>query len=216
MTDPTPLPVFITQRLVHAGPDAAGHDGLDRRWHDRAQRWGVRLVPLPNDPDAAEFALCHGTSSAGIILSGGGDLSGVPGGQTPDAVREQVERTGLDWARSLGRAVLGVCRGAQLLWRDAGGTLTAVTGHTSGTHALVPTADGTDAGVGPGVVNSFHAYRCTGEPEGLVTLAGAGDGTVEAFSSRAAREVGILWHPERPGNTVSLDLLLKRLFARKT
>ncbi|MFF8785529.1 gamma-glutamyl-gamma-aminobutyrate hydrolase family protein [Streptomyces sp. NPDC015125] len=216
MTGPTPLPVFITQRLVSAGPDAAGHDGLDRRWHDGAQRWGIRLVPLPNDPDAAELALRHGTSSAGIVLSGGGDLSGTPGGQAPDPVREQVERIGLDWARSLGRAVLGVCRGAQLLWRDAGGSLASVTGHTSGTHELVPTADGITAGICPGVVNSFHAYRCTGEPEGLVTLACAGDGTVEAFSSRAAREVGVLWHPERPGNTVSLDLLLVRLFARNS
>lgn len=207
--------VLITQRLLGGGPDTAPHDALDRRWHQYAEQCQLRLVAVPNDVAAAHALLDAAPGPRGVILSGGGDLSGLPAGQPPDPPRERVEALCLAWARDRGLGVLGVCRGAQLLWRDAGGTVTPVAEHHHGVHDLHPTDRGVRAGIRPGQVNSFHAYGLTGHPAATVPLAHAGDGALEAFSARNGRELAVMWHPERPDTTVDIGAQVARLFVKE-
>jgi gamma-glutamyl-gamma-aminobutyrate hydrolase PuuD len=198
----------ITQRGTSAGPDRAVHDALDRRWHPVADRWGLCLVPLPNAlVHACDLLDMHRVAL--VILSGGGDLSAAPGAQSPDPERELVEALCLRHARSHGIGVLGVCRGAQALWVDAGGRLEPTAGHDRGTHPVTPTTAGVAAGLHAGTVNTFHSYRLDGTPSARVdVLAHAADGSVEAFALRSGYELGVLWHPERPENTVFLDRIM--------
>ncbi|MCR1785006.1 gamma-glutamyl-gamma-aminobutyrate hydrolase family protein [Nocardioides carbamazepini] len=193
--------VLITQRALRTGPDNVLHDALDRRWYDFARAWGITLGPIPNEPPRTE----SGRQAAGLILSGGGDLAVAPGAGAVDAEREDTEARLIAEARSLGRPILGVCRGAQRLWADAGGRLALTSGHGSGMHDIVPTAAGSAIGMVRTQVNSFHAYRLAGHAAGTQVLATARTGTglsavVEAFLSSGRLEWGVMWHPERPLN----------------
>ena len=151
----------------------------------------------------------------GLILCGGNDVD-------PAYYREEMNGAiNIDYARDVfemklakdfievGKPVMGICRGFQLLNVYFGGSLHQhiinvaehrVEGMVARTHEVVA-ADGSIARQLYGerfVVNSIHhqAVKCLGE--GLrITMASVDGETVEGFEHERLPVFGVQWHPER-------------------
>ena len=177
---------------------------------------GGRPVLLP-----AETVLAAGESLAaeyaGFILSGGGDLEAGLYGQAPhpangepDPARDQAELFLASLAVRVGRPLLAICRGLQVLNVALGGDLlqdlpsAGFPGHdqaeprTARTHP-VELIGGTLLGeLLPAriVVNSFH-HQAVGRLAGDLAVAGRSpDGVIEAAVLPGRPVLGVQWHPE--------------------
>lgn len=153
----------------------------------------------------------------GVVLSGGGDLSGDLyeidaadlHGVRP--LRDRFEVSLLDLAIERGLPVLGICRGAQLLNVYRGGKNHSLRRNPAlirrhrqrGRHPvqllkgsrlrqMVPDAEGTLS------VSSYHAHAVLECGHGMRPAAQAPDGVVEAIEAvdESVWQIGIQWHPE--------------------
>ncbi|ATE53687.1 gamma-glutamyl-gamma-aminobutyrate hydrolase family protein [Actinosynnema pretiosum] len=182
---------------------------LHREYLDQVWRAGGNPVLLPpvGDWDAGSIGFLDG-----LVLAGGADLDPETYG------REREERTGparpdRDAAESaLARAaleldlpLLGVCRGMQVLNTVLGGTLVQhVDGHNPapGVFADVDLAVAPTSVLGAALgesatVRCHHHQAVDVLGEGLVVVARAADGVVEAVElPTASFAVGVQYHPE--------------------
>lgn len=159
----------------------------------------------------------------GLLVLGGVDIDPkLYGGDESDPLldginplRDQNELKALSTARELGRPVLAICRGFQLLNVACGGRLIADLkrdhaggiDHRPGMPALVKTQH--DVTIEPYSilarwmsndgripVNSQHHQGILTIGNGLRATAHSDDGLVEALESADGQTVGIQWHPE--------------------
>ena len=185
------------------------------------QHAGARAILLVADGADADDPQDLLAMLDGVIVSGGGsDVAPRRYGQHPHPAtaaeepgRDDFETALIRGAREQGIALLGICRGMQLLNVAYGGTLHQhlpdVVGHDQ--HRILPASFARhEVHVEPGSL----AATATGNPteqvlshhhqgpdrigEGLkVTGSAAIDGTPEAIEDPSARFVlGVLWHPE--------------------
>lgn len=167
---------------------------------------------VPPEADPAEVArLCHG-----IVISGGANLpASFAAASEPVADAESPERVAwdrrlLDGVHALGRPLLGVCYGMQLLNLHHGGTLhadlyetiPAALDHGGGgrasEHEVVVAREGAlFAALGPvSSVCSRHRQAVDRVAPGFRTVASAPDGVVEAIEAESVAALGVEWHPE--------------------
>lgn len=182
------------------------------------------LLPSTMDEGLIEeyFGICQG-----FIFSGGGDLDPVYWGEYPqprcgeiDPVRDRFEIRLARKALEYPKAVLGICRGCQILNVAAGGSLVqdiiSPMGHTQKAPRNHPFHDifiekgsRLEAIIGDEHirVNSFHHQAVKRPGRGLHITARADDGTVEAIESGAYPfYIGVQWHPECLGDENSARL----------
>ena len=197
-------PILVTQRVVVAGSGQERRDALAQDWTGFLHAAGLVAVPVPNRRDAAE-ALSAAVPWHGVLLTGGNDLESLGGDA---AERDAVEGWLLARALSLGRPVLGVCRGMQFLLAHFGAQLVPVAGHVGSDHTV-------RVGDGERTVNSFHRFGCTLAPPELDVWARAPDGVLEGIRHRALPMLGLMWHPERlrPANPVDVALFARHFGA---
>jgi putative glutamine amidotransferase len=173
---------------------------------------GLPVVIAHEDPELAEALLDR---LDGLCLAGGPDIDPLA---YHDAERHEllgdtdlaVDAAELALARAAderGMPILGICRGAQALNVARGGTLTQhVDGHrqtapaTEAAHRIA-IATGTRLRNLTGAhhlgVNSFHHQAAERLGDGLVAVATASDGTVEAIEDpRRPFVLGVQWHAE--------------------
>jgi putative glutamine amidotransferase len=192
--------VAITQRVVVDAATRERRDALDRRWHAFLAADGLGALPVPNDA-AAALTLVEAVDPAGVILSGGGDLTTF-GGDAAD--RDETEVALVRWAERRGKPVIGVCRGMQQIVQLGGGRIERIDGHVHERHRLRFRGRSVS-------VNSFHELAVTAVPEReFEVLARAPGGTIEAVRHRTVRRTGIMWHPEREPPFADHDLALFR------
>jgi len=154
----------------------------------------------------------------GLVLAGGEDVDPrlygcVPGPRSTvlDPVLDRFEVELVRAAVRLGRPVLGICRGAQLINVALGdslvGDLAIGTGASHGflgypawhrSHAVELGNGSRLAGLlGRSVmVNSYHHQCIDRLGDGLVATGHASDGVIEAIELPGADVVGVQWHPE--------------------
>lgn len=176
----------------------------------------------------------------GLIISGGSDVDpllygGDPEDQMIDApkpVRDRNELRMLAIARELGKPVLAICRGAQLLNVAFGGTLIAdirrdsvgaVHHRRKEEDLLKPLHTATVApysrlGNWLGVtgvieVNSQHHQGIAAPGAGLRVVARAEDGLIEGIELPEEPVVGVQWHPEVYWQDCAHALALMRGFS---
>lgn len=209
-----PPVVLITQRVVVFPLREERGDYLDQRWFHLFQDLGVDAYAAPNNqPAAVELYTRIGPDL--LVLSGGNNLGplisrGAVTELADDVAEERdlVESALLALAERDGVAVLGVCRGAQLIAARMGALLHPDPRH-AGTRHTVRRVDGLTVhskdltwGAWPQhfTVASHHHWvlpTASELPPELCAVAVADDETVEAFTDRGGQTLGIMWHPER-------------------
>jgi gamma-glutamyl-gamma-aminobutyrate hydrolase PuuD len=188
---------------------------LPRTYPDSVIAAGGLPVLLPPRVEAAAVV----DRLDAVVLAGGPDIDPAHYGEEPDprtgvprTERDAAELAVLRRALELGRPVLAVCRGLQVLNIGLGGTLAQhvpdVVGHTG--HNPQPGVFGRteialDAGslvgdaLGAGITGQCHHHQAIARLAAGLTVTGrAPDGTIEAVEL-AGRPfvVGVQWHPEQ-------------------
>jgi len=178
--------VAVTQRVSVVTEYGEHRDCLDQAWSKFLLACGVLPVLLPNVLEAAH-ALCEQTGIAGLILTGGNDLTALGGDA---AERDEVENSLLDLAEQRALPVLGVCRGMQVIQHRFGIPLRRVEGHVTKSQLIRINGETTD-------VNSYHHFGAVESRPPLDIWAVADDGVVKAIRHSSRCMTGIMWHPER-------------------
>lgn len=170
---------------------------------------GIPLF-LPFDNDAASIA----DIIDGLLIPGGDDLDPSYFSEEPHASVKMTERerTGFEISllkaiMELGKPVLGICYGMQLinvafggsLYQDIASQIEGALDHRKGNHSIKMVqglkfkAQGSEF-----VVNSFHHQAVRELGKGLEVCAFAEDNIVEAaFMPGYPFLAGVQWHPER-------------------
>jgi putative glutamine amidotransferase len=216
-------------RIAIPVPTSTDAEYNQRSWQAYAsavERSGGEAVEVPLDAIPAATAKLIADCS-GILLPGSGaDVNpqkygeeAIPECAPADAARENVDELLLQDAHNMGKPILTVCFGTQMLnvWR--GGTLiqhlTTPVNHKAGrTVSIAHEAEvapesligklavGDEAPERDGFlrlpVNSSH-HQAIGVPgDGLrVTARSTEDGVIEAVEGPGGFMVGVQWHPER-------------------
>jgi putative glutamine amidotransferase len=200
---------------------------------DALRRAGAEPVVLPPVPlDRGEAARLLGRFDA-LVAIGGGDVDPARYGEEahPEVAHVSAERDGFEIpmlaeAASRGTPTLAICRGMQVLNVALGGTLDQ---HIIGREGLIEhrSADGAEGVLHPvrvqpgsrlakavGTVEvasawSHHHQALGRVGEGLVPVAWAEDGLLEAVELDEGWVVAIQWHAER---TAADDPVQQALF----
>ncbi|HWU63786.1 MAG TPA: Atu1372/SO_1960 family protein [Ensifer sp.] len=169
-----------------------------------AEAGGIPLI-LPYEPDGISAALAI---ADGIVITGA-----RPGVEVP-AQRSAFERVLVRHAMDLGKPLLGICHGMQLIGESLGGTFvtdlsaTSAGGETAHMPRDIPDGLAHEILIGPdsvlaaltgdGIarVNSLHRHALTGSGRFRV-VARAPDGVIEAIEGETdGLTLGVQWHPE--------------------
>jgi gamma-glutamyl-gamma-aminobutyrate hydrolase PuuD len=228
-----PLRIGLSPRFLHKVPPEMGFKGKKLQYLEQSiAHWLmgadalVFMIPsisagavlAPGDVHIAQYA----EALDALVLQGGADVSPVNYGERPlrpewdgDHIRDTYELALLRGFVALGKPVLGICRGLQLLNVAFGGTLyqdiAVQRGH--GAHYdpdaydqhfhEVELAPGTRlaqlyAHTTRGRVNSIHHQAVKGVGDGIVVEAwSVPDRVIEAIRWKGPSYVaGVQWHPE--------------------
>jgi putative glutamine amidotransferase len=181
------------------------------------------LPPLRTAESGPRFGAAEVIAALdGLVLTGGGDVDPSAYGEAAspdvagvDPVRDESERALLAAALAVHLPVLAVCRGCQILNVELGGTLYQhlpdVVGHDA--HRTAPSVFGeVEVASDPGTLSAeifgatptvlcSHHQAIDALGAGLVPIARAADGVIEAVELRGADFVlGVQWHPEEAGD----------------
>ncbi|MFS0734175.1 gamma-glutamyl-gamma-aminobutyrate hydrolase family protein [Microbacterium sp. 1P10UB] len=198
---------------------------LPQQYFDSVTASGGVAVLLPpqhaTDPemvDAAASAVLEGID--GLVLTGGMDVQPELYGAERDPRTDPARPDRDAWELALYRGaearrmpVLAICRGLQLVNVARGGTLHQhlpealgteryrIGGGVFATNTVEVSSDSRLAGMlgaGPFAVHSYHHQGVDRLGEGLVPVAAADDGLVQAFESAPGESylIGVQWHPE--------------------
>jgi putative glutamine amidotransferase len=147
-----------------------------------------------------------------IVLHGGGDIDPVQYGRSREtdhlygvnAAHDAVEYATVRAVLDLGKPMLAICRGHQMLNVVCGGTLIQhldLPGHREQAHA-VELAAGSRTAQAMGTTRpegcfSFHHQAVDALGDGLVATGRSDDGVIEAIEWTGPEWiVGVQWHPE--------------------
>ena len=126
--------IALSSCLIHEDPERKLFKGkalqfTEQKMAQAVWRGGGRPIPLLDlrDREALEEALAD---VDGLVLQGGADVAPISYGEQPikpewrgDAVRDRFEVAAIEVALALGKPILGICRGVQVMNVALGGSL---------------------------------------------------------------------------------------------
>jgi putative glutamine amidotransferase len=209
--------VTSVPKIAHSGYGDTPHESAPELYLDALAAAGATTVILPVHAERDErlFSLFDG-----FLLTGGGDVDPVRYEATADKSvygvddkRDSYEISLVRYAMANDVPLLAICRGIQILNVALGGTLVVDIAadwpgslkhldleHWTGMSHTVSIAAGSKVSklVGDELeVNSMHHQGVAEPATGLVPVAWAPDGMVEAVEAPDRRfVVGVQWHPE--------------------
>lgn len=178
------MKIAITQRILSI--NHLEYDCLDSQWYSFLSPHEV--IPIPNcDYFVPEFDV--------LIISGGDGTT----------QREKIERRYIKIALDRNIPIIGICHGAFLLNTWYNGENEPIRNHHNSNHTIEMDNE-------LYAVNSFHAFgiSITGLGEQLIPVA-THENMVESFEHKELPIYGIVWHPERMGNTAVVPKKVKEL-----
>lgn len=199
-----------------------------------AMAGGIPLAMPTTDDAAMKDGLL--ALADGVIVSGGGDINPLLYGEEPQALQgyfdSQRDRFDIDVTRSafaLGKPILGICRGIQVINVAFGGTLYQDTSYIDGAYIRhyqdsPRRMAGHTVEFSGGVlgrlfgestqVNSFHHQSVCKLARGFKMTAEAKDGVIEGIEKTDGGFVlGVQWHPELMASSGDEQMLeIFRLF----
>lgn len=170
---------------------------------------GIPVMLYYHGPD------CPLPNLDGLILSGGGDITPMLFGQSPDRHLNNVQQERDLYELHLieaynGIPMLGICRGIQLINIAYGGDVRQhIDGHMLKIYdrhevSILPKSRLAEmTGYQGACVNSLH-HQCVGRPApGFVVNAWAPGGVVEGIEHERKPVFGVQWHPEKMSGDLS-------------
>lgn len=204
--------IGISLRIIKEQKYNETRDALSHDWPKLITRLGFHPILIPNALEDIESFLSE-SKLDGIILSGGDNIGDFQ-------VRDDTERTIIDYAIKKEIPIFGVCRGMQLLNNYFGGTLiqTDTDVHIAKPHKIEIVQNNFSNFLDDEMeVNSFHRNiiikNNLGNELGIFANSEL-DNTIEGFYHKKLPIVGVMWHPERTQNAKN-DLIVKKIFLEK-
>ena len=197
--------IGLTQRVEVVASYQERRDCLDQSWINLLLELGYTPIPLPNIQDKqAIIPYLQALSLDGVILTGGNDLTWT-GSPRAAIERDQFESTLIDYCIEQNKAILGVCRGMQMLNVHLGGELIQIDKHVTPSHTII-FSDGRSCDV-----NSYHDWGIPGDKlsNKLIALGHSDDGLVEYCKHKTLPITAMMWHPERTNtdSTIGKDII---------
>ncbi len=174
----------MTQRVVSENKYSERRDALDQRWYDFLAEADLCGVALPNCTNQA-LNLFNKLPFVGLVLTGGNSPIEY-GGDSPERDRTEMELIKL--AIEMGKPVIGVCRGMQIIQLFHNGSLVEIKGHVSSKKNISYYGK-------KRIVNSYHELAIIEPPDDFEVFAVAEDNVVKGY--KHDNLYGIMWHPER-------------------
>lgn len=167
------------------------HSAINHDWYDFLKDHTITPMVSLGKYDVTEFDV--------IILCGGNDMSDfVTWRNNNDPQRDQFEADLIDQAISNNIPVVGICRGSHFINKHAGGTL----------RLLDLPYDNVKVELDGLTVTCHHTIAIDQLAPGFEVLYQDKHGVIELALNRDKRLLGIGWHPERPVNTHTRELIL--------
>lgn len=179
--------IAISQNIQRNSKYQQTNDSLDQKLVNWILALGAIPVPTPNSLESNLGLWLKSIKPQAIVLSGGNDLGNCP-------ERDALEMKLIEYARFSKLPLLGICRGMQMLVKEAGGILSEIDGHVATRHTLFQKDNTLPL---PKNVNSYHNWGLIQCPENYSVLATANDGSIEAICHKNLPWEGWMWHPER-------------------
>ncbi|WP_162012333.1 gamma-glutamyl-gamma-aminobutyrate hydrolase family protein [Streptococcus sp. S784/96/1] len=187
--------------------------------HSITQNGGIPMIlPVSSDREVLDGYM---EGIDGLLLSGGHDICPLNYGEEPSPklgdtfpARDQFDFALLEKAKEKNIPILGICRGAQIINVNHGGTLWQDLSYANqpflkhwqehypdlATHSVILEKDSLLMqifGQEKMLVNSFHHQIVREVGDNLRVVARAMDGVVEAIEHTDYRfMIGVQWHPE--------------------
>ena len=137
-----------------------------------------------------------------LVISGGNTLYKISK-KKQNLIRSKFDNFYFKEAIKKKISILGIWYGAQFIASHYNSRIQLVKNHV-GEHTIIYKNK-------KYLVNSFHEYGITKLGKKLKQTTQAFDATVESFSYRNKKIIGVMWHPERYKNIKNLDrLILKK------
>lgn len=198
----------------------AGYEENTGNYRDAFSQLHIRTAALGRKPEAgadfpADFSLLSPDSYDGLVLPGGGDIAPAlfgaanKGSRQIDEPLDRAQLRILDEFIRMGKPVLGICKGLQIINVYFGGTIIQDLPEDSkrihaynGTDQIHATkaAKGTFPeqlyGACP-VTNSAHHQAVGAVGDGLLIAQYCCDFVIEAMYHKKLPILGVQWHPER-------------------
>ncbi len=195
--------LLITQRVEAVQSQNETRDSLDQRWVTFLLSLNILPIIIPNNYDYIESIISEQsnliTNSCGLIISGGQD----------DFLRNKVEIKLLEWAINCNKTVLGVCHGMQLIQKYFNAELNEIDNHINVKHDI-NFFENKKSKISIKAIKEevlYHQYGTDTTTKPLETIAKSTDGIIMAIKHYKHHVYGIMWHPERNGNTQSKQLI---------
>jgi len=203
-------------------------DNLENNYINYFERFGIKLLPIPNTTKDVSYYFENFPVSA-IILTGGNDVNPELYGEKPDeglAVskeRDNTERRMLEIAVNKKLPVFGFCRGMQFINVFFKGKLIndikdhVGANHVAITHTIKIINEEAKKVLGDEIgVNSYHNQGITPDtlsPE--LTAFATADDVVEGFYHPSLPIAGVEWHPERKSPDEAANEKLVKAFLNR-
>lgn len=167
----------------------------------------------------------YAKNAMGLVLTGGDDINPARFGQKrhPKAklvppLRDETDFGFFHAFRKLGKPILGICRGMQVINVALGGdlvqhipekyfTVEHAAKKCDAMHKIRPLGDSFLGISEPTEVNSAHHQAVGKLGEGLRAVAESEDGVVEALQNEDGSIVAVQWHPERIDTELSQRII---------
>ena len=188
--------IVISQRIDEIKNYKGFRDSIDQRLITWVSDMGFFPILIPNSlVDLSSPIISYkkienwinNFSIDGIILSGGNDIGEMP-------QRDLTENCLINWAEKKQIPLLGICRGAQMIFKHFGGEIESVTNHVNVKHELI--FDSSQENF-PKFTTFYYKNGLRKCPKNLKVIARSGQGQIEAIAHRKLKWEGWMWHPER-------------------
>ncbi len=203
--------ILLSQRIVNGSHENEINESLDINWSKLLESAGLLAIPIPLHCD--HLAYIDNIKPAGIILTGGNDLSHISMNQI-DQLRDKMEFKIIDICIEKNIPLFGVCRGMQIIAKYFNISLKKIDSHIATHHVITLSNKVLKKIYGEQIqVNSYHQYSLEDAMPPIACAAKCiTDNSIEAITHSNKKILGIMWHPERKNPFYTKDIALIKDF----